>query len=117
MTTNINNELMTMTKGIANELKKLYAAEPTDEERDEAEETGEAVDLWGYFSDVLDINYILDAQKELRGVRVAVALGGPNVYVDTVRGIVEGFWGTDHAESWLSAEICDEINSIFDGLF
>lgn len=113
----INNELLHMTADIAEELKRLYIAEPTDEEREEAEENGEAVDLYGYFYDVLDINYILDAQRELRGVRVAVALGGPNIWIDTVRGVVEGFWGTGHAEKWVPSEVCDAINDIFAELF
>lgn len=117
MTTNINNELLKMTKDIAKELTQLYHADPTDEERDEAEENGEALDLWDYFADVLDINYILDAQKELRGVRVAVTLGGPNIWIDTVQGIIEGFWGTEHAESWIASEVCEAINDIFDEIF
>lgn len=117
MTTNTANELLTMTKSVSDDLKRLYDACPTNEELEEAQENGEAVDLYGYFSDVLDINYILDAQRKLRGVRVAVTLGGPNIWIDTVRGIIEGFWGKDHAESWIPSEVCESINDIFSDLF
>ena len=47
------------------------------------------------------------------GCRLAVALGGPNVYVNTREGEVQGYWGSDRASAWLPSEICEEINAIF----
>lgn len=71
----------------------------------------------GIFFDVLNINYILNSKRELRGVRVAVTLGDPSIWIDTVQGIVEDFWGADHAESRLPSEVCDAINDICNELF
>ena len=110
-------ELENMVTSIRDELNRLYEANYTDEERDEMEENGEAYDLYSYFSDALDIEYTISGNMDFLGVRIAVTLGGPNIYVDTRRGVVEGYWGTDHWEAWLASEICEEINGIFEELY
>lgn len=107
-------ELKNMVTSIRDDLNRLYDANYTDEEREEMEENGEAYDLYSYFSDALDIEYTIGANGDFRGARIAVTLGGPNIYVDTRRGCVEGFWGSDHWESWIPSEVCDEINAIFE---
>lgn len=109
--TTTNTELLEMCKDIANTIYKLYDGLP--EELAELEADGEETDLYNYVSGMLDVNYILASDKTLRGVRLAATLGGPNIWIDTFRGIVDGYWGTDHAESWISSEVCDEINAIF----
>ena len=107
-------ELRNYVKGIAADLRKLYESDPTEEEREAAEETGEAVDLYTYFEDVLDVEYTIDSRGNYLGTRVAVALGGPNIYIDTREGYVKGYWGTDRADAWIPMEICEEIDSIFE---
>lgn len=89
---NTDKELNEMVQRIADELKTLYEACPTDADIERAEENGEAYDLYSYFADVLDIEYTIDAQKCFKSVRVAVTLGGPNIYIDTRAGAVLGFW-------------------------
>lgn len=107
-------ELKNMVTSIRDDLNRLYDANYTDEEREEMEENGEACDLYSYFSDALDIEYTIGANGDFRGARIAVTLGGPNIYVDTRRGCVEGFWGSDYWESRIPSEVCDEINAIFE---
>lgn len=51
-----------------------------------------------YLNDALDIEYTIDANFEYVGARIAVALGGPNIYIDTRREIVQGYWGEDKVE-------------------
>lgn len=61
----------------------------------------EQVDAIGYLQDALDIEYIVGSDGEYRGARVLVAFGGPNIWVDTRKGIVEGAWWCDsHTESF-----------------
>ena len=108
------NELQKYVDGIAADLRKLYEADPTDEEREAAEETGDACDLYSYFSDVLDIEYTISSRGDYLGARIAVALGGPNIYIDTREGYVKGYWGTDKEEAWIPSEICEEINDIME---
>lgn len=50
-----------------------------------------------YLQDALDIEYIVNGKGEYLGARVLVAFGGPNIWVDTRRGIVEGHWWGDYA--------------------
>lgn len=110
-------ELNEYVQGIADDLRKLYDANPTEEEIEQAEENGDAYDLYSYFNDALDIEYTISGNGDFLGARIAVALGGPNVYVDTRRGEVEGFWGCDRADAWIPSEICDEINYQFEELY
>ena len=111
---NTANDLQKYVDGIAADLRRLYEAEPTDEEREAAEENGEACDLYTYFEDVLDIEYTISSRGDYLGARVAVALGGPNIYIDTREGYVKGYWGTDRAERWIPSEICEEIDGIME---
>lgn len=107
-------ELESMVTGIRDELNRLYEADYTDEERGEMEENGEAYDFYSYFADALDIEYTISGNMDFLGARIAVTLGGPNIYVNTRTGYVEGYWGTDKAEAWIPSEVCDEINAIFE---
>jgi hypothetical protein len=107
-------ELQKYVDSIAEELRTLYEAEPTNEEREAAEENGDACDLYSYFEDVLDIEYTISSRGDYLGARIAVALGGPNIYIDTREGYVKGYWGTDRAERWIPSEICEEIDGIME---
>lgn len=111
------NELKSYVNSIAADLRKLYEADFTDEQREQMEQDGEAFDLWSYFADALDIEYTISSRGEFLGARIAVTLGGPNVYVDSRRGEVEGYWGSDHESAWIPTEICDEINAIFEDCY
>lgn len=114
---NINNELQAMCERIRDEIKALYDADYTDEEREKLEEDGEPCDLYEYFNDVLDYEYTVNIRREFVGVKVWVTLGGPNIYIDARHGEIVGHWGTDEARAWLPSEICDEINSIFEDFY
>lgn len=108
------NDLQNYVDDIAADLRRLYEADPTDEEREAAEESGDACDLYSYFTDVLDIEYTISSRGDFLGARIAVALGGPNIYIDTREGYVKGYWGTDRSEAWIPSEICEEIDSIME---
>lgn len=107
------NELKKYVDGIRDDIKNIYEADYTDEEREAMEENGEAYDLYSYFADVLDMEYTVDRSGEYLGAKIYVTLGGPNVWIDTREGYVKGAWGTDREEAWLPSEICDEIDDIF----
>jgi hypothetical protein len=50
-----------------------------------------------YLTDALDIEYIVSNTSEYRGARVLVAFGGPNIWIDTKRGMVDGCWWGESA--------------------
>jgi len=58
-----------------------------------------------FMEDALDIQYIINQDKTYRGARVLVAFGGPNIWVNTQRGEVEGYWWGDDA----TADFIDNI--------
>ena len=109
----MTNDLKKYVDGIRDDIKKLYEAEYTEDEREQMEEDGEAYDLYSYFSDVLDIEYTINSSFEYVGAKVYITLGGPNVWIDTREGYVKGAWGCDREEAWIPSEIAEEIDNIF----
>lgn len=120
-------------KSIADELKELVNGDfvNVDGEAVEVQEDkdgndyvivdGEKVDadeydtytIYDYFNDVYDISYTVDGDLDYCGVRLMVACGGPNIYIDTVQKKVLLYWWTDYAEYDLASEVVDEINAVF----
>jgi hypothetical protein len=61
----------------------------------EPECDGHEPDAVWYLSDALDIEYTVTSDKEYLGARVLVTFGGPNIYIDTRKKEVQGYWGMD----------------------
>ena len=64
---------------------------------DELNNDGDYMTAFDYLHDALDIEYTVSSSKEYLGARVLVAFGGPNIWVDTRRGVVEGAWWGEKA--------------------
>ena len=62
---------------------------------DETNDDGDQLSAFDYLQDALDIEYILDSKREYIGARVLVAFGGPNIWINTRTGQVEGYWWGD----------------------
>lgn len=77
----------------------------------------EALGVWDYMDDVLDIEYRVSGRMELRSVQVMVACGGPNIYIDTGARAVKLFWWGDKAEFPLDPVACDGIDEWAEQLF
>jgi hypothetical protein len=68
---------------------------------DDGYDEGEIINGFDYLADVLDINYILDSEKNYKGARILVAFGGPNIWIDTSKNTVEGYWwGESYTDSF-----------------
>lgn len=65
-------------------------------------------DNW-YFEDTYNIDYIWRLGYGLIGVRIMVACGGPNIWVDTFEKTVHGYWGKNEAIAHLSNDCCEKI--------
>ena len=52
--------------------------------------------------------------REMYGCEICVAWGGPNIYIDTNRRAVMGYWWTERWETPLSGEVCDMIDDCVD---
>ena len=88
---------------IRNDVNSLYEGKTVDE----------CESLLDYIANAFDVEYTLNSQRELIGVRVYVTLGGPTCWIDTHNGEVVCVWGTGKESVWLASEVCEEINSYF----
>ena len=73
----------------------------------------EPASLYDYFNDFLDVDYIIDSQKQFKAVRVMITCGGPNIYIDTYSKEVQLFWWAERAAAEIPSDICDEIDEVF----
>lgn len=75
----------------------------------------EQLSLWDCFGDdVYDIEYRIGSDKEYRSVRIMVACGGPNIYINTATKQVELYWWNEHESYPIGYDVCDEIDAIFE---
>lgn len=77
-------------------------------------DTLEDYTIYDYFSDVYDIEWTLSSDFSYKGVRLMVACGGPNIYVDTMTRNVELYWWTESAKYSLSMDVVNAINEYFE---
>jgi predicted RNA-binding Zn-ribbon protein involved in translation (DUF1610 family) len=74
----------------------------------------EQLSLWDHLRDVLDIEYRIAADRTtLNSVRLLVACGGPNIYIDTASRSVELYWWTDRANFPIHPDVCEDIDAMF----
>ena len=94
---------------------EAYKDPDTDEivyDEDETTEDYEQASMFDYFSDVLDIQYTVGYDRTYKGVRMLVAFGGPNIWVDTMTGNVELYWWSDRASYPLDRLTIDAIDDV-----
>jgi hypothetical protein len=71
----------------------------------------EQLGLYDYFDgDVLDIDFLVNYQKEYKGVKICVAWGGPSIYINTISGNVELFWWTESAKYRMRSDVIDALD-------
>lgn len=80
---------------------------------DEFEQLG----IYDYLEDVLDIEYRIGIDKQLRSVQIMVACGGPNIYIDTASQRVELYWWGDSADYPLSSNAVASIDEWAEELY
>ena len=79
----------------------------------------EQLSLHNYFldDDLYDIKYTIDGNKAYCGVRLMVACGGPNIYIDTNSGNVELYWWGEDAKASMGSELINEIDAIWEDFY
>jgi hypothetical protein len=68
---------------------------------------GDVMSGYDYLSDALDIQYIVNGDKEYIAARILVAFGGPNIWINTQTKTVEGFWWGESAFATYRADTMD----------
>lgn len=78
----------------------------------------ENFDLYEYLDEnVLDIQYIVDYNKEFKDVRLYVTIGGPTVWIDTESCSVRLSWGTETSSYGMDWNVCDMIRYEMEQLY
>lgn len=79
------------------------------------------MDIADYFDDssIYDIEYRVDSKyaDTIRSVRVCIAYGGPNIYIDTADHKVKCAWWFDYSEVEISECVCNAVNTYFEELW
>ncbi len=81
------------------------------------EEDGEEKGLYDYLSDILDFDITINSKMQFSSCKVWIALGGPNVWIDTAEREIKLAWGGERDSVWLDGEICEEIESYFEEIY
>lgn len=66
--------------------------------------------IWDFLTDAYDIEYRIGSDKQYRSVRIMVACGGPNIFIDTADAMVKLYWWSERAEYPLSYDARDQID-------
>lgn len=70
-----------------------------------------------YLSDVLDINYILNADRSYKAARICIALGGPTAWVNTLTEQIECAWWSETVYIDLPREYVELLDDALEELF
>lgn len=87
----------------------------TAEDFESEEEFEEANTAWAWLSGVLDIEWIVSSdRKTFLGASLLVSFGGPNIWVNTRSGRVDGSWWGESASAPLIndnelQQACEEL--------
>lgn len=82
---------------------------------EEAWQNGELMD---YIDDnALDIEYTISSNMDFLGAEIAVALGGPSVYINTRDKRVEAYWGGEQGSYPLDSDLCYELDELFEEMY
>ena len=76
------------------------------------------VDILEWLGDnIYDVEYTIGRDKEYRGVRLMIACGGPDIYLNTRTGDVELYWWNESARYPMSSDVVNMIDSMYEELF
>lgn len=70
----------------------------------------EQLGLYDYMEDALDFDFLVNSRKEFSAVKILVAYGGPNIYINTISGAIELYWWTDSAKYFMRSDVIDAVN-------
>lgn len=67
--------------------------------------------------DPFDIEYRVGHAGEYRSVKIMIACGGPNIYIDSASGAVELHWWTEHAQAYLAWDTVETVNQLYEDIY
>lgn len=70
-----------------------------------------------WIADVLGERYSINSCLRYIAVRLTLTCGGPNIYLDTDTGEIEGFWGSDHYAVPVSDDVIAAVDEWYEDIF
>lgn len=67
--------------------------------------------------EALDIEVTCTLSGGYKGACIAITLGGPNVYIDTNSGMLEGYWGSQEWKQYLDDDIIKAVDDYIEELY
>ena len=108
----MDNELQKMLENFYEDLMKSCEAYENGED-DSYYEENKIQSLYDYVTDSYDIEYTKRLNGDFVCCSVCIALGGPNIYIDTNHNRLEGYWGSQveylYFDDYRIAEIIEDI--------
>lgn len=90
------------------------AAEITQDYVKELQALQEKNDIDGLYTfmdeNALDFSFTIGRQRNLKGVKILVGFGGPNIYIDTNDERVSSYWGNENVNCYLPGDVCSFID-------
>ena len=96
---------------IANEIVRLYHDSNLYVHEDENDDSSEE---YYYFDENYNLDYIWRERYGLMGVRVMIACGGPNIWVDSLNEEVIGYLGVSEIHVPLPSDVCEGITNHYE---
>jgi hypothetical protein len=109
----IQKELDKICKGYAKDLKERWEFQQTDEYEELEDIYEDERTLYYLLDDILDLEFTCTADRSYISAEFALGIGGPNIYVDTRRGVVKGGWGNARSEYYIDDEVKDWLDDYF----
>lgn len=106
-----DNEFSKSLEDIANEITRLYHDSNLYVHEDENDDSSEE---YYYFDENYNLDYIWRERYGLMGVRVMIACGGPNIWVDSFNEEVIGYWGASEIHVPLPRDVCYSITNHYE---
>ena len=95
----MNNDLLNNVNGFVDEIENAYQGE----------------DFWDWLNDnAYDIEVVCSIDKNVRNIRILLAGGGPTIWWDCGRSMIEGYWGSDSIERQVDDSVSEEVFAVFE---
>ena len=70
-------------------------------------------ELADYLEDVFDVKITIDGDLKFDSVKICLAFGGPNIYLDTATSKIEGCWGNSEFYAYISEDVINAVDDYF----
>lgn len=67
--------------------------------------------------EALDIEITCTLNGGYKGCCISITLGGPNIYINTRNGMLEGYWGSQEWKKYLNDDVIEAIDEYIEEIY